>query len=71
MRYLSKDEVLTLHQMLLEQSGGSAGIRDEGALDSALAQPEMSFGGEDLYPGLTDKPIPLFKTILLSMVINA
>jgi len=54
-RYLTKDEVLALHQMLLEQSGGTTGIRDQGALDSALAQPEMSFDGQDLYPSLLEK----------------
>ena len=64
MRYLSKDEVLKLHQMLLEQSGGSAGIRDEGTLDSALAQPEMSFGGQDLYPSLTDKAAALAYSLI-------
>ncbi len=31
------------------------GIRDRGALESALAQPRMTFGGEDLYPTLVDK----------------
>lgn len=64
MRYLSKDEVLELHQILLEQSGGSEGIRDEGALISALAQPEMSFGGEDLYPLLTDKAAALAYSLI-------
>lgn len=31
------------------------GIRDLGALESALAQPRMTFGGEDLYPTLVEK----------------
>ena len=64
MRYLKKDEVLSLHQMLLEQSGGTAGVRDEGALDSALAQPEMSFGGQDLYPKLVDKAAALAYSLI-------
>ncbi len=36
-RYLTMEEVLELHRLLLEQSGGLAGVRDLGALDSALA----------------------------------
>ncbi len=64
MRYLSKDEILALHQMLLEQSGGTAGIRDEAALDSAIGQPEMSFGGQDLYPNLTDKAAALAYSLI-------
>jgi death on curing protein len=55
MRYLSLPEVLELHRRVIEQSGGSLGIRDFGALESAIAQPRMAFGGEDLYPNLAGK----------------
>ena len=55
MRFLSLDEVLTLHEKVLERSGGSSGVRDQNALESAVAQPQMSFGGKDLYPTLADK----------------
>src|ERR1043165_2116997 len=55
MRYLSLQEVITLHSLLIAQSGGSDGLRDRGALESAVAQPEASFGGEDLYPDLASK----------------
>jgi death-on-curing protein len=47
MRYLSVEEVILLHSLLISQSGGSAGLRDRGALESAMAQPEASFGGEN------------------------
>jgi death-on-curing protein len=49
-RYLTLIEVLSLHRQIIEQSGGALGVRDLGALESALAQPRMTFGGEDLYP---------------------
>src|SRR5687767_8318476 len=55
MRYLTREEVLDLHGLLLQQSGGTPGLRDPNALESALAQPQMTFGGEDLYPGLVEK----------------
>ena len=55
MRYLSLQEVISLHSLLIAQSGGSDGLRDRGALESAVAQPEASFGGEDLYPDLASK----------------
>lgn len=54
-RYLTLEEVLELHRLVLEQSGGLAGVRDLGALDSAVAQPLMAFGGQDLYPTLGEK----------------
>jgi death-on-curing protein len=54
-RYLSVEEVLELHRMALEQSGGLAGLRDLGGLESAVAQPRMTFGGQELYPGVAEK----------------
>ena len=55
MRYLTVDEVLALHRRLIEQSGGSHGVRDLAAVQSAVAQPRQTFGGEDLYPSLAFK----------------
>ena len=49
MVYLSLPEIIQLHVMILQQSGGAAGTRDFGALESALAQPGMTFGGVELY----------------------
>ncbi len=47
--------MLELYRRIIEQSGGSAGISNHGALESALAQPCMSFGGEELYPTIVEK----------------
>jgi death-on-curing protein len=59
MRYLTLNELLQLHQYLIEQSGGSAEIHSIEALESALAQPRMTFGGEDLYPTIVEKAAAL------------
>ena len=59
MRYLSVTEIVSLHSAIIARSGGGAGLRDRGALESAAAQPEMSFGGVDLYPTLADKAAAL------------
>lgn len=56
---LSKEQVLMLHSRLIETTGGSAGIRDEGMLDSALSNPFQSFGGESLYPSIQAKAAQL------------
>ncbi|MCL4709593.1 type II toxin-antitoxin system death-on-curing family toxin [bacterium] len=55
MKFLNIFQILELHRRLLDEFGGISGVRDFGALESALAQPEMTFGGEDLYPTLIDK----------------
>jgi death-on-curing protein len=59
MRYLALAEVVDLHRRLLEATGGAAGIRDLGALESALAQPKMTLAGRDLYPTLAEKAAAL------------
>lgn len=46
---LSKEQVIKIHSMLIEQTGGSNGIRDEGLLDSALNAPFQTFDGEYIY----------------------
>src|SRR5437867_13026919 len=55
MRYLTLGEVVALHRAILESSGGVAGIRDLGALESALAQPRATFEGTDLHSSLHAK----------------
>lgn len=50
--FLSVDDVLALHRNQLELYGGDAGIRDIGLLESAVAQPQASFGGEYLHQGI-------------------
>jgi death-on-curing protein len=59
MRHLSLAEVIELHRRLIAESGGASGIRDLGSLESALAQPRMTFGGQDLYPTIVDKAAAL------------
>jgi death-on-curing protein len=64
MRYLTLDELISLHGKLIGQSGGGTGLRDRGALESAMAQPEMSFGGEDLYPTIAEKAAALGHSLI-------
>ena len=50
--FLSVDEVVGFHRDLLEAFGGQDGTRDLGLLESALAQPSQSFGGQYLHEDL-------------------
>ena len=65
-RYSSLVEVLNLHSQIIEQSGGSVVVRDLAALESAIAQPRMTFGGEDLYPTIVDKAAALGFSIVMN-----
>lgn len=64
MRYLTLNEVLRLHQQVIQQSGGSGGVRNLGALESAVAQPRMTFNGQELYPTLIEKAVSLGFTLI-------
>ncbi len=52
-RFLTLEDVLEMHEMQIERYGGATGMRDQGLLESAIGQPQASFGGEffhhDLY----------------------
>ena len=45
MLFLTVDDILESHQNQIDTYGGSHGVRDIGLLESAIAQPEASFGG--------------------------
>jgi death on curing protein len=47
--FLSPDEALEMHQQQTDRYGGSPGVRDPGGLESALATPQATFGGEYLH----------------------
>jgi len=59
MKFLSLFQMLELHRQIISQSGGSPGIIDIGALESALAQPKMTFDKKELYPTLQEKAAAL------------
>jgi death-on-curing protein len=47
---ISAVDVLAIHDLVIEQTGGSHGVRDEAGLLGAVGRPFPSFGGEDLFP---------------------
>ncbi len=54
-RYLSYDQAIVIHTRAIKDTGGSPGIRDNGGIESAIAQPKMTYGGEELYPSVVEK----------------
>lgn len=50
--FFSLDEVIEIHRDMIDRYGGSAGIRDMGLLQSAVAIPQAGFGGEFLHADL-------------------
>ena len=52
MEYLSKEEVLSIHDKILEETGGCEGVLDEHALLMLEMQPAQYVFGKELYPGI-------------------
>ena len=59
MKRLTKAQVIKMHRLLIQETGGSEGIRDEGLLDSALNAPFQTFNGEDVYKTIPAKAAKL------------
>jgi death on curing protein len=65
-RYLTPQEVLFIHARLIAETGGEHGLRDVGLLASAVARPQATFDGRDLYPDLFTKAAALMSSLLLN-----
>ena len=55
MNKLTKDNILTLYKIMVDNTGGTIGIRDTSLLESALNAPFQTFGDEELYPSIIEK----------------
>lgn len=55
MKRLSKEQILMLHSQLIEQTGGTPGVRDFNLLESAIETPFQVFDGVELYPTIQAK----------------
>jgi death-on-curing protein len=64
MEYLTPQQVLFIHHRLVTATGGSHGLRDLGALQAAVARPQATFEGADLYPDLFAKAAALFESLI-------
>ncbi|MEG4118398.1 type II toxin-antitoxin system death-on-curing family toxin [Microcoleus sp. N9_B4] len=59
MLYLTLEQILDIHHQVIGQTGGGLGITNRGLLESAFAQPKMTFGGQELYTTLAEKAAAL------------
>lgn len=58
-QFLSLDEVIEIHVVLLKRFGGASGIRDLGLLESALYRPRTGY-----YNDLIDMSAALFESLI-------
>ena len=62
--YLTTEQVLFIHARLISETGGVHGVRDLGLLLSAVARPQATFDGQDLYPYLFLKAAALLENLV-------
>lgn len=63
---ITKEIILRLHELSIRDFGGAEGIRDEGLMESAIARPYQTFGGEDLYPTFFEKAAAIAESIIIN-----
>src|SRR5436190_6881298 len=61
---ISLKEVENIHEILIDKFGGTKGIRDRGALKSAINRPFQTFDQKELYPTGIDKAAAIFESII-------
>ncbi|MCA9346722.1 type II toxin-antitoxin system death-on-curing family toxin [Candidatus Saccharibacteria bacterium] len=62
--YLSLEEILILHFQLIEDFGGSHGVRDESSLKSVEQAPKQILYGREQYPTVYDKAAVYLRNII-------
>jgi len=63
---INLNEVLTIHELLIEKFGGTQGVRDSKALDAIINRPKATFDGKDLYPTAIDKAAAVLESTLIN-----
>lgn len=56
--------VYEIHEVVIAETGGVAGLRDAALLHAAVARPFATFEGHDPYPGDFDKAAALFQSLI-------
>lgn len=64
LKFLTVTRVLLIHDRLVKRIGGSAGVRDLGLIESAVARPQSGFGGKYLYTNIFDMAASLLQSLL-------
>jgi death-on-curing protein len=64
MKRITVDQVVRLHETILKETGGLRGIRDHGAVESAVARPFSSFGGFEPYESKFAKAAALIHSLI-------
>lgn len=66
MRYLLSADILLIHSLLIEKTGGGRGVRDAHAILALETLPSQTSFGQELYPEITMKAAVYARNIIMS-----
>lgn len=64
MKLLTVEDLLYVHSFLINETGGSGGVRDVGRLEAVVASQTQSVFGEELYPNVVYKSAAVIRGII-------
>lgn len=62
--YPNLSDILQLHELVVDATGGSPGVRERALLEAAVERPRQTYGGEDLYTSIWSKAAALFESLI-------
>lgn len=63
---MTTEDILNIHQILIEKFGGATGVRDNKALEAAINRPFATFDQQELYPTAVDKAASILESIVVN-----
>lgn len=63
---ISIEQVIQIHEILINRFGGANGLRDLGLLESALSRPYQTFEGIELYEHAFQKAAAIIESLLIN-----
>jgi death on curing protein len=58
------EDVIRIHRVLVDQFGGTHGLRDKSALESAISRPFATFDQQEMYPSPLDKAAAILESLV-------
>lgn len=67
---LTKEQIISMHELLIERTGGLNVVKDYGLLESAINNPFQTFMGKELYPTIQRKAANLCYSLINNHAFN-
>ncbi|MEK7479283.1 MAG: type II toxin-antitoxin system death-on-curing family toxin [Patescibacteria group bacterium] len=66
MTYLSEAQLLLIHSVVIEETGGLHGVRDHNAIHGIVAAPKQNVFGKEIYPTVFQKAAAYARNTILN-----